>query len=232
MSIPQLGNFLTGFTPLTEKNLLIELKKNLADSIGFLGSNYPEPFNSNSVGVSVGVGDGVSDGVGDGISDGVGDGISDGVGDGVSISVGVGDCEYSEHEHEFESKCRTMITTCSEYFFKIISMLELLHIVGENQTNKFKYEECFGFTGFMDLFVKTQYNFLLEPYSQRIQQIQDLSKLGDKTDAEIISKYKTNVELKQKIICEERVNSLTSMINMYILQLTKISIIVKKINVY
>jgi hypothetical protein len=129
---------------------------------------------------------------------------------------------------EFELKCTNVLSSGYEYFFKINSMLEILHIIDSSQTNKYKYEESLGFIPNMNTFLNSIHDIYIGKYELDIQKYISQSTI-EKNSPTLISNYTEAFELKKSMLFIEKTNIFNHLINQYILLFIKISQNLKKI---
>ncbi len=133
-----------------------------------------------------------------------------------------------EDKDEYKAKHFTILSEGYELTNKINSLLHILIIVDESQTNKYKYEECLSYhmspSKFVNLFLDINPN----EFDIELKTIIDTANL--KTDAQIDA-YKEVVNKKMNYNFIEKVNSFNSFINDYILSLTRVIVAIKKTNI-
>lgn len=138
--------------------------------------------------------------------------------------------DNTEDIESFELKLKSVLNKGYEIFFKINSNLEFLHIVDESQTNKFKYEEAQQFslslTGFINSIQDLFYNYEID-----INKNLDLAKISN-NNSDLQNNYINEVCKQKELSILTKINVFNNYINQYILILTKINLIVKKITLY
>lgn len=134
---------------------------------------------------------------------------------------------YDDSLVDFERKCELILSQGYEYFFKINSGLDILHILDLSQTNKYKYEECFAFSFNLSSFINSIHDLYYDKHELNINKALGLAKVNN--NEEIKELYVSSTELKRELMLKEKINILNNYINQYVLQIYKISIVVQKI---
>jgi hypothetical protein len=134
----------------------------------------------------------------------------------------------STDKDEYKAKYSSILSQAHEFANKINSLLHLLLIVDESQTNKYKYEECIlyhmGPNKLANLFLEIS----PDEFDIELKTIIDCSNL--KTE-EQISAYKEVSNRKMAMDFSEKVDSFNSFINDYILSLVKVIVSIKRTNI-
>lgn len=131
---------------------------------------------------------------------------------------------------DYELKCKNILSGGYEYFFKINTILEILHITDSSQTNKYKYEESLGFIPNMNTFLDSIYNIYINKYELDIQKYISLSSI-EKNAPSFAEKYIDAIELKKSMLFVEKINIFNHHINQNILLLIKITKNLKNTNI-
>ena len=136
--------------------------------------------------------------------------------------------ENPTDKEEYKMKYDNILSQAHEFANKINSLLQLLHIVDESQTNKFKYEDCMihhmGPNKLANLFLELN----IDSFDSELKAITDCANL--KTE-EQISAYKEVSNRKMALDFSEKVDSFNSFINDYLLSLAKVIVIIKRTNI-
>ena len=131
----------------------------------------------------------------------------------------------STDKDEYKMKQNNILSEAHEFANKINSLLQLLYIVDESQTNKYKYEECIltqmGPNKLANIFLELN----IDSFDSELKAIVDCSNL--KTE-EQISAYKEVFNRKMTLEFSEKVDSFNSFINDYILSLIKVIVLIKR----
>lgn len=129
---------------------------------------------------------------------------------------------------EYRIKYDNILSQAHEFANKINSLLHLLLVVDESQTNKYKYEECilihFGPNKLANLFL----DISPDEFDSELKAIVECANL--KTE-EQISAYKEVLNKKFALDFSEKVDSFNSFINDYILSLIKVIVVIKNTNI-
>jgi len=131
----------------------------------------------------------------------------------------------------FEDICAIIFSSGYEFFFKINSIIEILHTIETTQTNKFKYEECFRFMIDLIKFSNLFYGISYDKNEHYMQKELDLSKIINNIGNENVSQYQKHFDLKITMLDIEKISIINNNINHYILQLVKINIIIGTIDI-
>lgn len=137
---------------------------------------------------------------------------------------------YIETNTDFEIKVQSILNKGYEIFFKINTNLEFLHIIDESQTNKYKYEQSIQFTNGLTNFINSIQD-LFYNHDFDMNKSVDLSKIGE-NNMHLYTDYQNDFEKQKNVIIKTKINIFNNYINQYILMLTKINLIVKKIEIY
>lgn len=124
----------------------------------------------------------------------------------------VNDCSDSV---ELDDKCKILITSGYEYFFKITSYLKMLRIVDSSQTNKYKYEENLELFIGMDKYLDSVHDIYIVKYDLDIQKLMSLSKI-EKNSPTYILGYSETIDSKKSMLLTEKINVFNHYINTYI----------------
>ena len=131
-------------------------------------------------------------------------------------------------KEEYKMKQNNILSEAHEFANKISSLLHLLYIVDESQTNKYKYDECIiihvGPNKLANLFLELN----IDEFDSELKAIVDCANL--KTE-EQISAYKEVSNRKMTLDFSEKVDSFNSFINDYLLSLAKVIVIIKRTNI-
>ena len=139
---------------------------------------------------------------------------------------------YMENIEDFESKTESILDKGYEFFFKINTNLEFLHIMDESQTNKYKYEEAIQFMLGLNSFINSIQD-LFYNYSIDMNKNIDLAKISSNSNNVILySDYEDNFIMQKNILTKTKINVFNNYLNQYVLMLSKINLIVKKITIY
>jgi len=133
-----------------------------------------------------------------------------------------------EDKEEYKIKHNSILSQGHEFTNKINSLIQLLIIVDESQTNKYKYEECLAYhmgpSKLANLFLEIDIN----DFTSELKTITECANL--KTDTQIDA-YKEVVTRKMTLEFADKVNSFNSFINDYILSLIKVIVAIKRTNI-
>ena len=136
--------------------------------------------------------------------------------------------ENPTDKEEYKIKYENILSRVHEFANKINSLINLLYIGDESQTNKFKYEECIlihmGPNKLANLFLELN----IDSFDSELKAIVDCGNL--KTE-EQISAYKAVLNKKMDLDFSEKVDSFNSFINDYLLSLVKVIVIIKRTNI-
>lgn len=144
----------------------------------------------------------------------------------------ISDYNIIEYEKIITSRHKSIVTDGYELIVKIQSMLDIIQVTDESQTNKYKYEECsqnlFGSANFLNIFN----GIVLDGFKENIEQIIDESKIlkldNNNNEKEIMNiKIKNLIEKKSNFISNSSMNVFNHYINQIILQLCRIKLIFK-----
>ncbi len=130
--------------------------------------------------------------------------------------------------NEYKTKYSNILSQAHEFANKINSLLHLLLIVDESQTNKYKYEECLGYHMGPNKLANLFLEIGPDEFDSELKTIMDCSNL--KTD-EQINLYKEISNRKMTMDFSEKVDSFNSFINDYILSLVKVIVATKRTNI-
>ncbi len=134
----------------------------------------------------------------------------------------------SEDKDEYKVKHNNILSQAHEFANKINSLLHLLIIMDESQTNKYKYEECLAYhmgpNKLANLFLEIDIN----DFDSELKVITECANL--KTDTQIDA-YKEVVNRKMTLEFTDKVNSFNSFLNDYILSLIKVIVAIKRTNI-
>ena len=137
---------------------------------------------------------------------------------------------YMENTEDFESKTQSILDKGYEFFFKINTNLEFLHIMDESQTNKYKYEEAIQFMLGLNSFINSIQD-LFYNYSIDMNKNIDLAKINS-NNVILYSDYEDNFKMQKNMLTKTKINVFNNYLNQYVLMLSKINLIVKKITIY
>ena len=128
----------------------------------------------------------------------------------------------SSNQVEFESKCKIILSQGYDFFFKINSLLEILHIIDESQTNKYRYEESIQFIPSMLSFMESIHDIYICKDDVDIQKYISLSMI-EKNTPTLSESFKESSASKKSLLLYEKVNIFNHYINQYLLLIVKIT---------
>lgn len=134
---------------------------------------------------------------------------------------------------DFDNRCQEILINGYEHFFKIKTLLEILHISDQSQTHKYKYEECLNFVVGINGFIDSIHELYIGKHEIEIQKYISIATMNQNNyHTELSNAYIDLVESKKKLMFHEEIDILVNYINQYILQIFKINQIIKNIEIY
>lgn len=127
-------------------------------------------------------------------------------------------------KNEYELKHKNLFTDGYRYVVKINSLLELLIVSDESQTNKYKFEECLTYHMRSAGYATVLLSIDIQDYDLELKSIKECSDLKNE---EQINEYKEIIRKKSNYNFLDKINSFNSLINDYILCIVKIKTALK-----
>jgi hypothetical protein len=136
-----------------------------------------------------------------------------------------------DKEEKFNIKCQNLIREGYSFYFKINTIIDLLHMDDTSQTRKYKYEQCMGFLITSSTYLNIINDMVTSKYNLDLEKYEHL--MGGQQYALTIhgEEYLKLIDRKKKLLIDERINVMHNYLNQFILQIKKVNIIINLIDI-